>query len=480
MRGRLMSASRWRNPRISAWEALLLLPKLPDCALVWEDQARWSTALGLLGIAEHEKHPSSKATCCLMIAPAGKAAASGVDLVLIDGRDWARHLKRAGYNVQTYVARRGFAGVVNITSLESGSALRHTLHESSRKGLAKLLVRGARRLTSRHYVTVGHRGSLTPAAVAAVTGSTTSHILISGGGGERRRSTFLVAPDRHSVPRTAIKVGPIAWRERGMREQLVLRRLEEIGLAHQVPRPLGEGAINQLCWSAESAVRGRPLSYLVYRPQHRQEVIAALERLAGWFTQLAVTTRTRRDWSTFKSALPLRGEHSRLGVIRTSLRTVPGVLVHGDVGTGINVLLDGSALGIIDWETATEGELPLTDLLPLICNTLAALNGHENHSSAAEYVLRLCAGREADSAWLLGLLHSYCAQTGVPSDQAGALGALAWGYQASMRLVHDELVIRAGGMAVGWKSPADDIARKWLSYRGLGTTWAALSGRWKK
>jgi hypothetical protein len=158
---------------------------------------------------------------------------------------------------------------------------------------------------------------------------------------------------------------------------------------------------------------------------------------------------------------------------------VPGVLVHGDVGTGVNVLLDGCRVSVIDWETATEGELPLTDVLPLICIALAALNGYKEAPDAAEYVLRLCAGREADSAWLHRLLYSYCYQAAVPLDQAGALGALAWGYQASMRLVHDELVVQAGGVPIGWKSPADDIARNWLSYPDLGTTWAALSGRRK-
>jgi hypothetical protein len=46
-----------------------------------------------------------------------------------------------------------------------------------------------------------------------------------------------------------------------------------------------------------------------------------------------------------------------------------------------------------------------------------------------------------------------------------------------MRLVHDELVVRAGGVPAGWKSPANDIACSWLSYPDLGTAWAPLSGR---
>jgi hypothetical protein len=475
-----MFASRWRNPCIPAYEALLLLPRLPDCAIIWRGRSRWSAALESLGIAEHVKHSSSEATGCLTIAPTGKAAASGVDLILIDGRDRARRLERAGYNVRTYVARRDLAGVVSIESLKSRGPLRDAGYESARQRPRKLLVRGMRRLTGRHYVTVAHRGSLTPAAVSAVAGSMESARLLAAGGGERRRSTFLVAAERNGAPHTAIKIGPLVWRARGIKEQLVLHRLQEIGLANEVPKPLGEGAFDRMCWSAETAVRGRPLSDLVCRPTPRGEIRAALERLAGWFTQLAVTTRNARDWATPASALPLRGEHSRLGALRAALGTsVSGVLVHGDVGTGVNVLLDGCRFSIIDWETATEGELPLTDVLPLICNALAAVNGYKEARDVADYVLRLCAGREADSEWVLSLLSSYCFQTGVPLDQAGTLAVLAWGYQASMRLVHDELVVQAGGVPVGWKSPADDIARDWLSYPDLGTTWAALSGHRK-
>jgi hypothetical protein len=469
-----MFASRWRSPCIPAYEALLLLPRLPDCAIIWQGRSRWSTALESLGIAEYEKHFSSEATCCLAIAPAAKAAASGVDLVLIDGRDWARRLERAGYNVRTYVARRDFAGVVSIESLKSCVSFRDAFYQNAEQSPRKLLVRGVRRLTGRHYVTIAHRGSLTPAAVSAVAGSMGSALLLAGGDGERRRSTFLVARDRNSEPDTAVKVGPIGFRARGMKEQLVLRRVQQIGLANEVPEPLGEGTLDRICWSAESAVRGRPLSEFVGRPTHREKIVAALERMAAWFTELAVTTRMARNWTTSESALPLRAEHGRLGVIRAALRNVPAVLVHGDVGTGVNVLLDGSRFSIIDWETAVEGELPLTDVLPLICNALAALNGYNEPLRAAEYVLRLCAGRETDSAWLLRLLSSYCSEVGIPLDQAGSLGALAWGYQASMRLVHDELVLQAGGVAIGWKSPADDIARNWLSYPDLGTTWAAL------
>jgi hypothetical protein len=88
----------------------------------------------------------------------------------------------------------------------------------------------------------------------------------------------------------------------------------------------------------------------------------------------------------------------------------------------------------------------------------------------------LCAGREPDSLWLFALLLRYCARVGVPPSQAGRLAVLSWGYLASMRVVHDELVAAAGDAVTSWVSPADEIARRWPKEPGLGLSWTALSG----
>jgi len=63
----------------------------------------------------------------------------------------------------------------------------------------------------------------------------------------------------------------------------------------------------------------------------------------------------------------------------------------------------------------------------------------------------------------------------IPPEQVGALASLAWGYQASMRLVHDELIVQEGGVAVPWTTAADSVARNWITYEGLGLSWPALT-----
>jgi thiamine kinase-like enzyme len=409
------------------------------------------------------------------VAPARTAAKSGADLILTEGRDRSRYLRRAGYSVQTYATRRGPGSAINLTPLHRG-VLDGVLPAANLLWLRQSLIAGIRRLSGLHCVTVAYRGDVTPAAVAAAAGAGLTASLVGSGGDPRRRSTFLVAKDARTAPDTAIKVGPLGWAVRGAKEQLVMRRLQAIkGLAEAVPTPIGHGLSGTVSWSAESAAKGHPLPDVLRRSGNPTKILRMLERVTAWFATLGAETRNVRDWANSESALPLRGELRELETLRMRLQAVPGVLVHGDVGTGGNVFVDDDGFSIIDWETAAEPELPLTDVLPLLCNALAALRGHRRPTIAAQYVLRLCAGREADSPWLLSLVRSYCRQVGVPLDQAGALAALAWGYQASMRLVHQELVMRAGDEVVDWLSPADAVARGWPSSPDLGTSWSALT-----
>lgn len=470
--------SRWREPVAPPREALLLLPQLPATATVLGRATRWSAPLNELGVGVEHPGTAGPAPDLVVATRVGDALPSGAALVLIDGLDRRGRLRRAGYQVQTYLVARAAAGAVTLAPL--GSSLPQATRLSTagprqrlrlRLRLRAILVAAVRRATGRRYVTVAHRGRLTPAAVAAALGERRAAVLVGGGGGARRRSTFVVSGAEG--PAAVVKVAPSRDRERGRREQQVLGRLANLGGGGRTaPRPLGEGLLGTLCWSAESALPGRPL------PEVLNDLDAVrgqglLEELAEWSTALAVSTRTDgTEWEASGSTLPLRGEHERFSTWRRELTGVPGVLVHGDVGTGGNVLVDGRTFGVIDWETARDCELPLTDLLPLLGLGLAS------GRSAAErprYLARLCAGEEPESRWLLALVRSYCSRVGVPLERAGRLAGLAWGYQASMRLVHEELVAAAGGVPDRWTSPAEELARTWWGHPSLGLAWPALT-----
>jgi hypothetical protein len=214
--------------------------------------------------------------------------------------------------------------------------------------------------------------------------------------------------------------------------------------------------------------RGRPAA----RVHH------LLGDVAGWLGRLGAATGAARTWRASDDAgLPLLGEHERLHDERDGLDGVPAVLVHGDLGAGVNLLSGRASWGVVDWETARDAALPLTDLLPLLCGTLARAHAAARPPAAAAYVLRLCAGQERESRWLLDQVGGYLAATATPLSAAGRLAALAVGYQASMRLVHDRLLHEAGEQVVPWTSLWDEVARAWPTTPGLGRDWPALTVR---
>lgn len=480
-------------------EAIVLLPELPSSADVRgrpRFEEKWARALSSWGVTSGGP-ATAGANGLLVVARARDAVASGAEVVLVDGRDRARRLTRAGYQVRTYVARRSGQGSVMLTPVQRvrlGRAVRSrackrergdvfcvrpgrrtTLLARHARTPRQVLIAGVRAATGRHYLTVAHRDVATPALVrSAVEAGAGGHVTLIAGGGLRRRSTLLVSPENDARPHIAVKVAPASWADRGLKEQDVLRRLHTTGVETHAPRPLGSGLLGPFAWSAETAASGRPLAEVVASTRHSTNIQSVLEDLASWFTELGAATRTVRTWSG-EDGLALRGEHRGLSAVRAALSDVPGVLVHGDVGTGLNVLVDRRSFNVIDWETAAVAELPLTDLLPLACQALALSTGHRSPEDAGHYILELCAGKTPESRWLLSVVDRYCRELQIPPEQVGALASLAWGYQASMRLVHDELIVQEGGVAVPWTTAADSVARNWITYEGLGLSWPALT-----
>jgi aminoglycoside phosphotransferase (APT) family kinase protein len=459
-------------------EALLLLPRLPATARTSGTAERWTDALRSLGVAVGTG-PTPAAPDLVLVRHVREALRAPADVLLVDGRDPLRRLRRAGFEVRSYAAERGPGGAVGLVPVGPSPRSRPSPAAERMAGRTprQRLVALARRCSGRAHVTVAARGPVDPAAVRAAGLSGPAPVLLAGGGGARRRSTFLVPATGPAGP-AVVKVGPLSGWERGAQEQRVLRRLAALDrLPSAVPRPLGAGTVGPLCWSAESALAGQPLPDAL-RHHSAGAGRAVLEEVASWLTALAEQTRTSgTSWDARTSALPLRGEHGRSAELRSELAGVPAVLVHGDVGTGGNVLVGHQGLGVIDWETAHDTELPLTDLLPLLALALAS---RQRPDDRASYVLRLCGGQEEDSDWLFALLRGYCRRVDVLPRHVGALGGLAWAYQASMRLVHDELLAADGEPPTRWRSPAEEVARSWSSHPGLGADWPALTSGWDR
>ncbi len=192
---------------------------------------------------------------------------------------------------------------------------------------------------------------------------------------------------------------------------------------------------------------------------------------------MACSTAAPADWSaigTDDRAVTLRGPAAELRPLLSELEGVPAVLSHGDLASGRNVLVDRSGRpSVLDWETARERGLPLLDLLPLLCTSLARADGAHGPDRQAAYVLDLAAGRRRDSGWLFEQVSRYARRIGLQPEAIGRLALLAWGSEASLRPAHDELLIAAGLPVRPWTSLGEAVLVRWRDE--FGADWRSRS-----
>lgn len=458
-------------------DALLLLPRLPHGAAVLGPAGGWPAALAHWGVASA---PPSSAD--LVVARSARAAAAlRAPLVLLPRGARPRALRRAGYEVVTYRVRRLPWGVVLAAPDRAGLALaRATWSASGRSGLAGR----AAALLRPDSVTVAARGGTWPAAVLAAgladapgaRGSLDGGCLAVDERDVRRRAVLLV-PGPDGAPPVVVKLARSPGEEdRGGREQRALALLPR-GVG---PAPLGAGREAPGAWSAETALRGRPLSVVL--EERPEQARAVLQRVCDRLGDLAAASAHQVDWAGATGTgergegdrvVALRGPALPLRALLAELTGVPAVLVHGDLESGHNVVVDEAGRpALLDWETARPSGLPLTDLLPLLLGWLARTGGASTPAEQARRVLDLAAGSGRDGPWALARVREYAARAGVPRADVGRLGLLAWGHQASMRAVRDELLAAAGLPVTPWQSLAELVLPEWR--RQVGTTWAAL------
>ena len=403
-------------------DLLSLLPRRPATYAVIGPEGEWPAVLGAWGAS-----PADQTSAELVVVTSGRADADADVVLDITGR---RRRAGTGRAVERYALRRVDD---RTTELRPGR-------------------------WGRRRVTVDARGTATPAVVGAAGRGPCTSVRI--GADPRRRVAIFTADAVIKVPRELHDT------ERGSAEQDVLVELATAGIDH-VPSPYGAGRAAGLSWSAEARSDGAPLDGV--RDPHRARSV--LDAVATWLA--SVGGRTRRP--VRPDELPLRGPYVAAALPATMV--IDAVLQHGDLASGTNLLVaaDGD-FTVIDWETARRAGTPLVDLVPLLCLGVARARGARGAEAEAEVALALCRGDDSESDWLFAHVRRCAEASGVPADAVGPLAALAWGYQASMRLVHEELVLAAGGRPPAWTSPAELVARAWDGDPRLGRTWTAAAG----
>jgi aminoglycoside phosphotransferase (APT) family kinase protein len=205
----------------------------------------------------------------------------------------------------------------------------------------------------------------------------------------------------------------------------------------RVPWPCASGTVLDQPFRADAALPGRPAAErvdgaaaAVRLQEAAAESIHVLHRSTA--TSVAVDRSLAERWvdaqlnDLSRHAGVRRRRAWRLGRLRDELhravigRTVSAAWIHGDYWLG-NVLVEEASpepRGIVDWDDAASGELPLHDLLHLLLYTRRLLTGQE----LGEIVSRQLAGGEwsGSERRLLERYGSWC-HGGALSDRHAVL-----------------------------------------------------------
>jgi Phosphotransferase enzyme family len=271
---------------------------------------------------------------------------------------------------------------------------------------------------SRYALVLGRRGETEPTAVAAA--------LQAAGRPQARWASVqsglvVVGADdvllRVAIGRSVMQIDNAA----SALERLRGHELPDV-LAERVPWPLARGREGLADWSLEPLLPGTRAPRDVPGPllDDCLDFLVALGRVRSddrgrSFTELAETVARVLTPGGAAAA------HEVAGALERSLAGVERCFAHGDFFSG-NLLAEGGRLsGVVDWDSAAPGRLPLLDLLHLLLTRAGALADDEWGNAVLERLLPLARAGGDDA------IRRYCAEVGVPAEPR-TLEAFVWAY----------------------------------------------------
>jgi hypothetical protein len=215
----------------------------------------------------------------------------------------------------------------------------------------------------RYALVVGRRGPERPSAVASALAE--AGAALPPRWASTRAGVVVVAVDEALL---RVAIGPTrAEIENGIAALEALRAASPpADVADRVPWPLARGRIGLADWSLERLLSGANPSRSVPEPLFG-ECLRFLTALGGLreidrphpFSKLAATVE---EVCRPESAPRLRELSAALEHL---LEDVPRCFAHGDFFAGNLLANDGRLTGVVDWDAAGPGRLPLVDLLHL-------------------------------------------------------------------------------------------------------------------
>ena len=293
-----------------------------------------------------------------------------------------------------------------------------------------------------------------------------------GDGDVLQRAVFMVLDGPE--PTHVVKFSRVTGYDRsfvGDAAGLALARAAGGPVTEHAPVHLGRLDVGGLTASVETAAVGTQLSHLLPRRPWQ-----LLDAIAGWIGDVA--RHTAQSGATLEpERVRMRKVVSEVGVplgapadVVDRVPQVPAVLQHNDLGSW-NIISDGRAFTVVDWESARHPGFPLWDLFYFAADVLAQVDGPTDASSRIERTIQVFAGESAHSARLFGWVRAASLTLGVPDSSLGALASLCW-------IHHGQSAARRSLDLMGAApAPLGHIAllgRTWLKHPKLGVSWNAL------
>lgn len=412
--------------------------------------------------------------------------------IVVAGRVRSHQLLRAGYCVDTYIVRSG----AHVPRIVVGSRS----HRAQRKLLLERAVAAPRRLRARNALlavllragwtpphstfTVATRVPGAPFVVRAAqqhgVPTDVEWFLDLREGAPQQRWSYQMFPATAAVDEPPsrgwiVKFGaaPDA-RDGSAADAAGLAGITAVApvAAQRVPRLLGRGNVGGLEYTVETIGGLLTLSVALQATWHRETNGALVSNVIDWILAMncesAVDERAT-DVERARLETEVLARWREVGLRSDPLdrlSEVPGTAIHGDLGPW-NVLVDGAAFTVIDWERFRPAGLALWDLISFATECYAAIGAPR--TGWIERRLALLRGELETSELLFATVERGLAALDLDPAVAGALATMRW----------LAFAIEDHPDPFGADSKPAQMARAWVEDPVLGIDWTAWT-TWRR
>ncbi len=235
----------------------------------------------------------------------------------------------------------------------------------------------------------------------------------------------------------------------------------------------------------ESAASGLVMKDFLQGPFRTATKRAWVDRVAAWTVEVGRLTRRHPERSGAAATVEQQRASRFAADMAPGARfeldwpQVPTVFEHGDLWTRNVVLGIGSGdFSVVDWDDADTSGLPLRDLVMLLADSYADIDGAGTQEERDDHFVELLSGKGAHSDRAFGWIAQAMESLAIPSGAAGPLIALGLADLAQRRLDDLEQVPReiAATLDSGQLEPVVRRAELWLTTPTLGPSWQLAAG----